>query len=136
MSHKFRSQRISLPLILLFCFLLIGSVVAAETDPWLRPDVAPAPPENQLTPARVHLGQLLFLDPRLSRKSTMSCATDWIQLPSVEFASWISIVGMLATMPAMMISEMPLPMPYSVICSPIHMTTSVPVVSVSRIAIL
>jgi cytochrome c peroxidase len=75
MSHQFRSQRVSLPLILLFGFLLIGSVIAAETDPWLRPDVAPAPPENQLTPARVQLGQLLFFDPRLSRKSTMSCAS-------------------------------------------------------------
>ena len=53
MSQKFTSQRLSLPLTLLFGFLLIGSVVAAESDPWLRPDVAPAPPENQLTPARV-----------------------------------------------------------------------------------
>ena len=34
-------------------------------------------------------------------------------------------------MPAMMISEMPLPMPYSVICSPIHMRNSVPAVSAS-----
>jgi cytochrome c peroxidase len=75
MSKKLISQRISLPLFLLFGFLLIGTVVAAERDPWLRPDVAPAPPENQLTPARVQLGQLLFFDPRLSRKSTMSCAS-------------------------------------------------------------
>ncbi|HYJ41781.1 MAG TPA: cytochrome c peroxidase [Steroidobacteraceae bacterium] len=75
MSHKFISQRVSLPLTLLFGFLLIGSVVASESDPWLRPEFAPAPPENQLTPERVHLGQLLFFDPRLSRKSTMSCAS-------------------------------------------------------------
>jgi cytochrome c peroxidase len=75
MSQKFLSQRISLPLLLVFGFLLIGSVVAAESDPWLRPDFAPAPPENLLTPARVQLGQLLFFDPRLSRKSTMSCAS-------------------------------------------------------------
>ena len=75
MSHQFRSQRIPLTLILLFGFLIIGTVVASERDPWLRPDVAPAPPENQLTPARVQLGQLLFFDPRLSRKSTMSCAS-------------------------------------------------------------
>ena len=75
MSKKLISQRISLPLTLLFGFLLIGSVVAAEADPWLRPDFAPAPPENQLTPERVLLGQLLFFDPRLSRKSTMSCAS-------------------------------------------------------------
>ena len=34
------------------------------------------------------------------------------------------------TMPAKMISEMPLPMPRSVICSPSHMMNAVPVVSV------
>ncbi len=33
-------------------------------------------------------------------------------------------------MPAKMISEMPLPMPRSVICSPSHMMNAVPVVSV------
>ena len=33
-------------------------------------------------------------------------------------------------MPAKMISEMPLPMPRSLICSPSHMTKAVPVVSV------
>ena len=37
--------------------------------------------------------------------------------------------GMSATMPAKMISEMPLPMPRSVICSPSHMMNAVPVVS-------
>ena len=37
--------------------------------------------------------------------------------------------GMPATMPAKMISEMPLPMPRSVICSPSHMMKAVPVVS-------
>ena len=36
---------------------------------------------------------------------------------------------MSATMPAKMISEMPLPMPRSVICSPSHMMKAVPVVS-------
>ena len=76
MSQKSSSQRISLPLALLFGFFFVAAgVVAAEPDPWLRPDVAPAPPENQLTPARVLLGQLLFFDPRLSRKMTMSCAS-------------------------------------------------------------
>ena len=38
--------------------------------------------------------------------------------------------GMPITMPAKMISEMPLPMPRSVICSPSHMMNAVPVVSV------
>ena len=37
------------------------------------------------------------------------------------------------TMPAKMISEMPLPMPRSVICSPSHMMKAVPVVSVSTV---
>jgi hypothetical protein len=37
------------------------------------------------------------------------------------------------TMPAKMISEMPLPMPRSLICSPSHMTTAQPVVSVSTV---
>ena len=54
MPVKTLSQRISLPLALLFgFFFLAAAVVAREPDPWLRPDVAPAPPENQLTPARV-----------------------------------------------------------------------------------
>ena len=38
--------------------------------------------------------------------------------------------GRLATMPAKMISEMPLPMPRSVICSPSHIRNAVPEVSV------
>ena len=37
-------------------------------------------------------------------------------------------------MPAKMISEMPLPMPRSLICSPSHMTKAVPVVSVSTVS--
>ncbi len=36
--------------------------------------------------------------------------------------------GSPATMPPKMISEMPLPMPRSVICSPSHMTSTVPAV--------
>ena len=39
--------------------------------------------------------------------------------------------GSFTTMPAKMISDMPLPMPRSVICSPSHMMNIVPVVSVS-----
>ena len=38
--------------------------------------------------------------------------------------------GSSATMPAMMISEMPLPMPREVICSPSHIRNMVPPVSV------
>ena len=36
-------------------------------------------------------------------------------------------------MPAKMMSDMPLPMPRSVICSPSHMTNAEPVVSVSTV---
>ncbi|OPY60139.1 MAG: hypothetical protein A4E62_03218 [Syntrophorhabdus sp. PtaU1.Bin002] len=38
--------------------------------------------------------------------------------------------GILATMPAKMISEIPLPIPFSVICSPSHMINDVPPVRV------
>ena len=38
------------------------------------------------------------------------------------------------TMPAKMMSEMPLPMPRSLICSPSHMTKAVPVVSVITVS--
>ena len=41
--------------------------------------------------------------------------------------------GRPATMPAKMMSEMPLPMPRSVICSPSHMMNAVPVVSDSMV---
>ena len=51
--------------------------------------------------------------------------TCWIELKTA--------VGKPATMPAKMMSEMPLPIPRSVICSPSHMTNAVPVVRV-RIA--
>jgi hypothetical protein len=40
--------------------------------------------------------------------------------------------GMPATMPAKMISEIPLPIPRSVICSPSHMMNAVPAVSVKH----
>ena len=46
---------------------------------------------------------------------------------SIEFRT---AVGRFATMPAKMMSEMPLPTPRSVICSPSHMTNAVPVVRV------
>jgi hypothetical protein len=41
--------------------------------------------------------------------------------------------GMLVTMPAKMMSEMPLPMPRSLICSPSHMMNDVPAVSVMMV---
>ena len=45
----------------------------------------------------------------------------------------ISPLGKLTTMPAKMMSEMPLPMPRSEICSPSHMTKTVPVVRVRTV---
>ena len=47
-----------------------------------------------------------------------------------------SPLGKLTTMPAKMMSEMPLPMPRSEICSPSHMTKTVPVVRVSTVSSL
>ena len=42
-------------------------------------------------------------------------------------------LGRLATMPAKMMSEMPLPMPREVICSPSHIRNTVPPVSVMTV---
>jgi cytochrome c peroxidase len=47
----------------------------ASLDGWRRPDTAPAPEDNLLTPARAELGRALFFDPRLSAKGVMSCAS-------------------------------------------------------------
>ena len=44
--------------------------------------------------------------------------------------TWIIMTGMRATIPAMMMSEMPLPTPRAVICSPSHIRKMVPPVSV------
>ena len=65
-----------------------------------------------------------------ARRDQQAMVSGWM-LPS-----WLCAVvgsaasGMPLTMPAKMISEMPLPMPRSVICSPSHMRRPVPVVSV------
>jgi cytochrome c peroxidase len=75
MSSKSFNLRVSLPQVLLLVFLLVGAAVATETDPWLRPDAAPAPPENMPNDSRIQLGEMLFWDPRLSRKGSMSCAS-------------------------------------------------------------
>ena len=75
MASKTFNWRLSLLQVLLLSLLFVGAAVATETDPWLRPDVAPAPPENLPTEARVKLGEMLFWDPRLSKKGSMSCAS-------------------------------------------------------------
>jgi cytochrome c peroxidase len=75
MASKSFNWRLTLPQVLLLVFLAVGAAVANEPDPWLRPDVAPAPPENEFNPARAQLGEMLFWDPRLSKKGAMSCAS-------------------------------------------------------------
>jgi len=75
MPARTSTRRFSLPLALLFCLLFIGAVVANDTDPWLRPMNAPAPADNLPNDARIALGEMLFFDPRLSRKANMSCAS-------------------------------------------------------------
>jgi cytochrome c peroxidase len=75
MPAKSLIRRISLPLFFLAAFFVVGVAVANETDPWLRPDAAPAPPENLPTASRIQLGEMLFWDPRLSKKGAMSCAS-------------------------------------------------------------
>jgi cytochrome c peroxidase len=67
--------RICLPLMAVSLFILVDAAFAKESDPWLRPAVAPAPADNQPNLARIQLGELLFWDPRLSKKGSMSCAS-------------------------------------------------------------
>ena len=46
---------------------------------------------------------------------------------------WTSALGSAATMPAKMISEVPLPTPRAVICSPSHISSSVPPTRVTMV---
>ena len=55
--------------------LLSAPTMAADKASYLRPSEAPAPADNQLTPARIELGRALFFDPRLSGSKWISCAT-------------------------------------------------------------
>ena len=58
--------------------------------------------------------------------------TDSFNLPVMLSMSRALVAsGMRATMPAMMMSEIPFPMPYSSICSPSHMRKTVPTVMVT-----
>jgi hypothetical protein len=54
---------------------------------------------------------------------------------AAEFQSAGYALGRAATMPAKMISEMPLPIPRAVICSPSHIRNMVPPTSVMTVAI-
>ncbi len=49
--------------------------LAAWKDRFRRPDGVPHPKTNPATPEKVVLGKTLFFDPRLSRSSSVSCAT-------------------------------------------------------------
>ena len=68
---------------------------------------------------------------------TATAITITTRISPVDSAPWrpsssmfASAEGSSATMPARMISEMPLPMPREVICSPSHIRNMVPPVSV------
>src|SRR5688500_8459318 len=76
MSSKIRHWQFTLPQALLLLFALMSAAAfAKESDPWLRPAAAPAPDDNQPNESRIKLGEMLFWDPRLSKKGAMSCAT-------------------------------------------------------------
>ena len=42
---------------------------------WLLPKTPPYPKDNKPTKARIHLGKMIYFDPRLSKNGNMSCAT-------------------------------------------------------------
>ncbi|WP_297441610.1 cytochrome c peroxidase [Sulfurimonas sp.] len=46
-----------------------------DMSQWLRPQTAPQPANNKLTPERIELGKLLYFDTRLSKNDKISCAT-------------------------------------------------------------
>lgn len=66
---------------LLFCFAPFAHAWATDATPtdhranFHRPTIVPAPADNQPTPERVALGQMLFFDPRLSGNGAISCAS-------------------------------------------------------------
>ena len=73
---------------------------------------------------------------------TATAITITSRIRPVDSAPWrpsssmlASAEGNSATMPARMISEMPLPMPREVICSPSHIRNMVPPVSVTVVEI-
>ena len=72
----------------------------------------------------------------ITKNATMATNTSgfaWAEFPAVGTNvchAWIRAAGRRATMPMVMMSEMPLPMPRSVIWSPSHISSMVPAVSV------
>jgi len=62
----------------LFSVFPAVTILVADADfrtKYKRPTSVPAPADNQPTPARVALGQMLFFDPRLSGNGSISCAS-------------------------------------------------------------
>lgn len=62
---------------ILSVLLLTGATaaVAAQGNWQALPDTAPAPANNPTTGAKVHLGKMLYHDPRLSASGTVACAS-------------------------------------------------------------
>lgn len=60
--------------LLITALALAGSISVASAWEAL-PTQAPAPADNEATPAKVALGQMLYHDPRLSSTGTVSCAS-------------------------------------------------------------
>ena len=65
----------------LLAALMVSPSLAFEMAPtkadqaWLLPAAPPSPAGNQPSAARIGLGKMLFLDPRLSRDGNMACAS-------------------------------------------------------------
>lgn len=57
------------------CLLAESSSKTALNDPPLGLPKVPAPENNPVTEGKVHLGKMLFFDTRLSKDSTVSCAS-------------------------------------------------------------
>src|SRR5688572_10956221 len=55
--------------------LAFGVPILSAASAWVLPGNVPAPADNVPNYERIELGRLLFFDPRLSAKSTTSCAS-------------------------------------------------------------
>lgn len=55
--------------------LIAGAAIESLKARYRRPDFVPFPKTNPHTPAKEELGKALFFDPRLSRSSSVSCAS-------------------------------------------------------------
>ncbi|MDD9901469.1 MAG: cytochrome-c peroxidase, partial [Alphaproteobacteria bacterium] len=69
-------------LFIVFFGAVVSLSVQAESDDlealkqlYQRPTEIPYPASNPYSPAKEHLGKMLFFDPRLSASGTQSCAT-------------------------------------------------------------